>query len=126
LLKKIFILEIYPAIFGARLMTLDELYQQMRAALEGSIDAATTDQLTVESDRYAKTVGWADGVIDKDGRILGAFDELRRISYRRFEQTQDPNIAALHDALARFIVAVSAHDEDLAPSSDDDDIDHDI
>ena len=107
-------------------MTLNELYQEMNAALESSIDAATTDRLTTESDRYAKTVGWADGIIDKDGRILEAFDNLRRIAFRRFEQTQDPNIAALHDALARFILAVSAHDEDLAPSHDNDGIDHDI
>ncbi|MDH3990791.1 MAG: hypothetical protein OEV34_16780 [Gammaproteobacteria bacterium] len=107
-------------------MTLDELYQEMQAALESSIDAAATDRLTTESDRYAKTVSWADGVIDKDGRILEAFDELRRVAFRRFEQTQDRNIAALHDALARFIFAVSAHDEDLAPSPDNDDSDHDI
>jgi hypothetical protein len=107
-------------------MTLDELFQEMRAALEGSIDAATTDRLTTESDRYAKTVGWADGIIDKDGRILEAFDELRRIAFRRAEQTQDRNIGALHDALARFIIAVSAHDEDLAPLPNNDDIDHDI
>ena len=107
-------------------MTLNELYQEMYAALESSIDAATTDRLTTESDRYAKTVGWADGIIDKDGRILEAFDNLRRIAFRRFEQTQDRNNAALHDALARFILAVSSHDEDLAPSPDDDDIDHDV
>ena len=107
-------------------MTLDELFQEMHAALKGSLDAATADRLSTESDRYAKTVGWADGVIDKDGRILEAFDELRRIAFRRFEQTQDHNIAALHDALTRFILAVSTHDEDLAPSYDNDRIDHDI
>ena len=107
-------------------MTLNELYQEMNDALEGSLDAATTDRLTTESDRYATTVGWADGVIDKDGKILEAFDKLRRIAFNRYEQTQDRNIAALHDALARFILAVSAHDEDLAPSLDVDDIDHDV
>jgi len=107
-------------------MTLNELYQEMHDALESSIDAAATDRLTTESDRYAKTVGWAEGVIDKDGRILEAFDKLRTKAYRRFEQTQDRNIAALHDALTRFILAVSLHDEDLAPSPDNDDIDHDV
>ncbi len=107
-------------------MTLNELYQEMRTALESSLDAATTDRLTVETDRYASTVGWADGIIDKDGRILEAFDKLRIMAFRRYEQTQDRNIAALHDALARFILAVSTHDEDIAPSPDDDDIDHDV
>lgn len=106
-------------------MTLNELYEEMHAALTNSVDAAATDRLTTESDRYAKTVGWAEGVIDKDGKILEAFDKLRRMAYQRFDQTQDRNIAALHDALARFILAVSAHDEDLAPSSYDNDIDHD-
>jgi 2',3'-cyclic-nucleotide 2'-phosphodiesterase (5'-nucleotidase family) len=107
-------------------MTLTELYQEMQTALESSVDAATTDRLTVESDRYAKTVGWAEGVIDKDGRILEAFDKLRITAFRRFEQTQDPNIAAMHDALARFILAVSTHDEDLAPAPENDDLGHDV
>lgn len=105
-------------------MTLNDLYSGMRAALNGSADAATIDQLTTETARYASTVGWAEGVIDKDGRIVEAFDKLRLAALIRFEQTRDPNIASLHDALAKLVLAVSSHDEDIDPSPDNEDHDH--
>lgn len=104
-------------------MTLNELYREMRAALEGSVDAATTDLLTTELARYASTVGWAEGVIDKDGRIVEAFDKLRLTALTRFESSRDPNIASLHDALAKLVLAVSTHDEDIDPSPDNDEHD---
>ena len=107
-------------------MTLDELYRHARAALESSVDAATIDRLTAELARYAGTVGWATGVIDKDGRIVEAFDKLREKALASFEQTRDPNFATLHDALASLVLAVISHDEDLEPSSDDEDLEHDI
>jgi hypothetical protein len=107
-------------------MTLDELYQQMRAALESSVDAATVDRLTGELARYSDTVGWAAGVIDKDGRIVEAFDKLRDKSLARFEQSRDPNFATLHDALASLVLAVISHDEDLEPSSGNEDLEHDL
>lgn len=106
-------------------MTLNDLYRDMRTALEGSVDAAAIDRLTIEVARYSSTVGWADGVIDKDGRIVEAFDKLREVALNRFEKTRDPNIATLHDALAKFVLAVSTHDEDIDPSPDNDDLDHD-
>lgn len=106
-------------------MTLNDLYLEMRAALEGAVDAAAIDRLTTEAARFASTVGWAEGVIDKDGRIVGAFDKLRDAALSRFEQTRDPNIATLHDALANLVLAVSTHDEEIDPSPDDEDLDHD-
>ena len=106
-------------------MTLNELHREMRAALEGSVDAATIDRLTTEAARYASTVGWAEGVIDKDGRIAAAFDSLREVAQARFEQTRNTDIATLHDALADLILAVRTHDEDIAPSLDNDNLDHD-
>ena len=106
-------------------MTLNDLYREVRAALEGSVDAAAIDLLTTEASRFASTVGWAEGVIDKDGRIVKAFDKLRAAAQTRFEQTRDPNIATLHDALAKLVLAVSTHDEDIDPSSDNEDLDHD-
>lgn len=105
-------------------MTLNELHQEMRAALQGSVDAAAIDRLTTESARYASTVGWSDGVIDPDGRIAAAFDKLREIAQVRFEQTRDTDIATLHDALADLILAIRTHDEDIDPSPDNDE--HDI
>ena len=107
-------------------MTLDELYKQMRAALDSSVDAATIDRLTTELARYSDTVGWAAGVIDKDGRIVEAFGKLREKALEKFEQTREPNFATLHDALAKLVLAVIMHDEDLDPSSGNEDLDHDL
>lgn len=106
-------------------MTLNDLYRDMRAALEGAVDAAAIDRLTTEASRFASTVGWAAGVIDKDGRIAEAFDRLREMAQARFEKTRDSNIATLHDALADLILAIRTHDEDIDPSPDNDDQHHD-
>ena len=106
-------------------MTLDELYQQLRTALEGSVDAPTTDRLTAELERYSDTLSWAEGVIDKDGRIVEAFDKLRENALNSFEKTRAPNIAALHDKIAALVLAVMTHDEDIDPSSDYEDPGHD-
>lgn len=106
-------------------MNLNELYQEMRTALEGSVDAATVDRLTTEASRYASTVGWAAGVIDKDFRIAEAFDKLREMAQARFEKTRDTDISTLHDALADLILAIRTHDEDIDPSPDNDDLNHD-
>lgn len=106
-------------------MTLNELHRDMRAALQGSVDATAIDRLTTEAARYASTVGWADGVIDKDGRIAQAFDSLREMAQTRFEQTRNTDIASLHDALADLILAIRTHDEDIDPSPDNDDQHHD-
>ena len=106
-------------------MTLNELYREMRAALQGSVDAAAIDRLTTEANRFASTVGWAEGVIDKNGRIAEAFDSLREMALARFEKTRDSDISTLHDALADFILAIRTHDEDIDPSPDNDDQNHD-
>lgn len=107
-------------------MDLNELYSEMRLALATPLDAAKTDLLTTEATRFASTVGWAAGVIDKDGRIVRAFDELRSEAQLCFAESRDPNHAALHDALAKLLLAIVAHDEDIEPSPDNEDIDHDI
>ena len=104
-------------------MTLNELHHDMRAALQGSVDATAIDRLTTEAARYAGTVGWANGVIDKDGRIAEAFDSLREMAKARFEQTRDTDIATLHDALAELVLAIRTHDEDIDPSPDNEEHD---
>ncbi len=101
-------------------MTLNDLYRGMRVALEGAADAATIDQLITEAARYADTVGWAEGVIDKDGRITDAFEKLRETALAHFEQSRDHNIASLHDAMANLVLAIRTHDEDIDPSPDND------
>lgn len=106
-------------------MTLNELYRDMKAALEGTVDAAAIDRLTTEAGRYASTIGWAEGVVDKDGRIAEAFDGLREKAQARYEQAREGDIASLHDALADLVLAIRTHDEDIDPSPDNDDLNHD-
>lgn len=105
-------------------MTLGQLYREMRVALQSHVDAATLDRLTTEAARYAGTVGWAEGIIDKDGRIVAAFDGLREVAKASYERGRDSNIATLHDALADLVFAIRSHDQDLDPSFDSDE--HDI
>lgn len=106
-------------------MTLNDLYREMRVALEGSVDAAAIDRLTTGASRFASTVGWAEGVIDKDGRIAEAFDNLREMALSRFEKTRDSDISTLHNALADLILAIRTHDEDIDPSPGNDEQNHD-
>ena len=107
-------------------MDINELYSGMRAALETPVDAATIDLLSTEAARFTSTVGWSDGVIDKDDRIVRAFDKLREDAEISYRKTQSADVATLHDALAALVLAISTHDEDIDPSPDNEDIDHDI
>ena len=106
-------------------MTLNELYSGMQAALNETADAATIDRLTTETARYASTVGWAEGVIDKDGHITEAFDKLREMAEARYRDKNEGDVATLHDALADLVLAIRTHDEDLDPSPGNDELDHD-
>ncbi len=104
-------------------MTLTQLYREIRAALQSPVDEATLDRLTAEADRYASTVGWAEGIIDKDGRITAAFDGLREVARASYERVGDSNSATLHDALAALVLAIRSHDQDLDPMSESDEHD---
>ena len=107
-------------------MTLNELYRDMQEALKGTADAATIDRLSTECARYTSTIGWAEGVVDKDGRIAEAFDKLREMAETRYRANKEGDIATLHDALAELILAIRTHDEDIDPSPDNDELNHDI
>ena len=106
-------------------MTLNELYEEMRAALAGPVDAATVDRLCTGAQHFASTVGWAGGVIDKDGNIAGAFNALRTKAQMRLESAPDSHTASLYEALSNLILAVQNHDEDLDPSPDNHELEHD-
>ena len=107
-------------------MNINELYSGMRTALDTPVDAATIDLLSTEADRFTSTVGWSDGVIDKDDTIVRAFDKLREDAEISYRKTKNANVATLHDALAAMVLAISTHDEDIDPSPDNEDIEHDV
>lgn len=115
-------------------MTLNQLYEEMRAALStnpgSSMDAATVDRLSTGAQRFASTVGWAQGVIDKDGNIASAFGGLRDLAQKRLEiptdSRPDGSLVTLYEALSNLILAVQNHDEDLDPSADNTELEHDF
>ena len=96
-------------------MNLNELHAATRAALSKAPDGALLLSLAVEAERMADMTGWATGVIDPQGRIAAAFDDLKRQARLHFEETQSPDVAQLHDALAGLINAIARHDDDLNP-----------
>ena len=59
--------------------------------------------------------GWAVGPIDPKGQISAAFEVLKLQARLRFEETQNVDLAQLHDSIAVLINAIASHDDDLRP-----------
>lgn len=84
-------------------------------------DEIVLKDLAKQAQQLSDMVGWADGIIDKDGRVSEAFTQLQAQARLQHEATGDENIAILHDAVGDLLAAIFRHDEDLAPSSNDSD-----
>lgn len=102
-------------------MNVSSLHRDALAALSGEPDKSELRRLADMAWHFAEMVGWAPGVIDRDGLVQHAFGELRAAARKRFETDQSPEVAALHDAIADLIDAIARHDKDLLPSGNDDD-----
>lgn len=63
----------------------------------------------------ADMTSWATGPIDPQGKIAAAFELLKLQVRMRFEETQSPEVAQLHDALGDLLIAIATHDDDLNP-----------
>ena len=96
-------------------MNLNELHAAILIAFSQAPDGARLSSLAVEAERMADMTGWATGAIDPQGRIAAAFDALKQQARLYFEETQSPDMAQLHDALAVLINAIARHDDDLRP-----------
>lgn len=97
-------------------MNLNELHAGVRNALSQAPDDMLLHRLSVEAERMADMTGWANGPIDPRGQIIPAFENLKQQLRVRFEATQNPEIANLHDSLAGLINAIARHDDDLNPA----------
>lgn len=96
-------------------MNLNELHAAVSEALSLLPDGSRLSRLALEAERMADMTGWANGPIDPKGRIVAAFEALKEQARLRFEETQSPDLAQLHDALAGLINAIARHDDDLNP-----------
>jgi hypothetical protein len=97
------------------LMNLSELHASISKALAQAPGGAPLHGLAVEAVRMADMTGWATGPIDPQGKIAAAFELLKLQARRRFEETQSPEVAELHDALGDLLIAIATHDDDLNP-----------
>lgn len=91
------------------------------AALAADPDEVILKDLAKQALQLSDMVGWADGIIDKDGRVSGAFLQLQAQARSQHDATGDGSVAILHDALGDLLAAIFRHDEDLMPASSDDD-----
>lgn len=96
-------------------MNLTELHAAVSKALAQASDTTSLRGLAMELERMADMTGWATGPIDPHGRVAAAF-ELLKVQVRvRFDETQSPEMAQLHDALGDLLGAIASHDDDLNP-----------
>ena len=102
-------------------MTVTEFHRAAEAALATKPDEVILKDLAKRAQELSDMVGWADGIIDKDGRVSEAFAQLQAQARSQHETTGNENVAILHDALGDLLAAIFQHDEDLRPSSSNDD-----
>jgi len=104
-------------------VNITSLHRDAMQAIAGDLDTQELHRLTNMASHFADMVGWASGVIDDDGRVQAAFDQVRHAARERFETDRNQDVAALHDAIADLIESITRHDQDLAPvRSDDEDV----
>ncbi len=103
-------------------MTVKEFHQAALAALTA---AQPNDDVLIElakqAEELADMVGWADSIIDKEGRVSEAIFQLQAEAQKQHKTTGNENVAILHDAVGVLLGAIIRHDEDLTPSTDTDD-----
>jgi hypothetical protein len=102
-------------------MNVTEFYREAIDAIAAEPDEVNLKELSKQAEKLADMVGWADGVIDKDGQVSKAFILLQEQTRSRHKTTGDENLAILHDALGNLLAAIIRHDDDLRPSTNNDD-----
>jgi hypothetical protein len=102
-------------------MTITEFHRLAMAALAAEPNETVLIDLAKEAQQLSDMVGWADGIIDQEGRVTEALDRLRAQARAQHEASSDKSVAILHDALGNLLAAIYQHDEDLTSSSDADD-----
>ena len=98
-------------------MTITEFHAKAAAAIAAEPNQDLLIELAKEAQELADMVSWAEGVIDKEGRVSEAFSWLQKQAVKQHEATGDKNVAILHDAVSDLLAAIYRHDEDFDPSS---------
>jgi hypothetical protein len=98
-------------------MTISEFHQTAMEALVGDPDNIVLMDLIKQAHELADMVGWADSVIDQEGKISDAFTVLKDRARAKHESTSNKNVATLHDTINDLLSAIYRHDDDLTPST---------
>ena len=101
-------------------MTVVEFHRLTMDALAADINEQDIKDLIKHAHELADMVGWADSIIDKDGKVSEAFDHLKTLARSKHETTGSKNVAILHDAISDLLSIIYRHDDDLTPSTFDD------
>ncbi len=105
-------------------MKLLTLLDEVTKAVESVDSTANTHvALAQKISDLADMVGWADGPIDPERRLVDRFETLMELLRLRHAETSEPSVAALHDALAQLLGAIDRHDQDLSTQRDADEED---
>ena len=96
-------------------MNLNELHAGISTALTQALDGPRLRSLAVEAERMGDMTSWAIGQIDPKGQICAAFEVLKLQARVRYEETQNVDLAQLHDSIAVLLNAIATHDDDLRP-----------
>jgi hypothetical protein len=102
-------------------MQLMELLREITAVAQTGGSAANCEALARETEALADMVGWATGPIDPEGQWMDRLMALQGDLKVLYDQTRDPAVALLHDALTDLGRAIARHDEDLDTSRTEDD-----
>jgi len=102
-------------------MTIAEFHRAVIDALAVEPHDETLQSLAGEAQQLADMVGWAEGAIDKEGRVSDAFMDLTARARAQHDATKNDNVALLHDAIGELMAAILRHDADFDPSSDSND-----
>lgn len=102
-------------------MTVSEFHHAAMTALDTAPNKEVLIELAKQGQELADMVGWANGIIDKDGRVSDAFLHLQERAKAQHKATGDQNVAILHDIVSELLAAIYLHDQDLTPSTVDND-----
>jgi hypothetical protein len=101
-------------------MTIVEFHQAAMEALSGDPNNIVLKDLTKQAHELADMVGWADSIIDKEYKVSDAFTVLKDRARVKYESTSNKHVAILHDAVNDLLSEIYRHDNDLTPSTFDD------
>jgi hypothetical protein len=98
-------------------MTIVEFHRAAMDALAGDLDNIVLMDLIKQAHELSDMVGWADSIIDKEGKVSEAFTVLKDRARAKHESTGNKNAAILHDTVSDLLSAIYRHDNDLTPST---------